>query len=494
MEPSQLSIVSIRDLDELLDGPLSGRVVVDADRISAEDVGLLARRVRRDGAELVLFGEDAGRTASRRLLFDFAARWISWPPDVRTLETLIGREQDEPRTTPTETPARSPVRLSPAEAPELPVAATEEEEEFTLRPVRARATGFGLGPGELEEIEAILEGREARALPSEPSSFPTFAPLEEEEDDDEALAELDEDDDEFGDELDDDLDELWGTDGPDWDASLEDDDDDFSGAEELRGEGLELSDEELELLESELALGEGSSHALPDHRPPVWFKDQVADLADHVQRLELSLTQAQDEGIDVHGPFGEGRAIQREKLSELQDETARLGQFTRTLSFLAAPPARGEQLFDLRTLLEEQVRGQAGGEHAPRFMMRIPEILPVRSNKTLLLQAFDAFLFLARRCTDPTDTVRVEATPTQVAGAPHVQVKIHFGRGPLQDLPVEEILRPYGVRRLVPEMGANALAAASGIVEGQGGEVRLAELGLDDLEWTISLPRIDPTA
>ena len=410
LDSSRVSIVSIRDFDQLLDAPLRGRVIVDADLISPEDVGLLARRVRRDGAELVLFGEDAGRSASRRLLFDFDARWISWPPDVRTLESLVGtgdrltHEKPAPPRAEREANRLADLEAAPAE--------DDGEEEFTLRPVRSTSTGFGLAPGELEEIEAILGGRESGTLTSEQSSFPTFPPLEEEPSIEVEFPEAD--DSEFRTDFDPE---------PEREPAAEPDDQlDFSEdpfAEESF-EAPRLSDSELELLESELAdtpAGTFESEAEP-HEPPVWFKDQVADLADHVQRLELTLSQAQDEGIDVHGPFGEGRAIERNKLAEIQDETARLGQFTRTLSFLAAPPARGEQLFDLRTLLEEQVRSQAGGEGAPRFMMRIPEILPVRSNKSLLLQAFDALLFLARRCTHAQGTVRVEAVATHAEDDP----------------------------------------------------------------------------
>ena len=114
-----------------------------------------------------------------------------------------------------------------------------------------------------------------------------------------------------------------------------------------------------------------------------------------------------EEGVSVQASFGQGSAIEEGRLKEIMDDTVRLGQFTRTLGFVAAPPARGGQLFDLRTLLEEQLRSRAAALDAPRFLTKLPELLPVRSDKTLLLQAFDALFFLAHECTSKEDLIAV---------------------------------------------------------------------------------------
>ena len=66
---------------------------------------------------------------------------------------------------------------------------------------------------------------------------------------------------------------------------------------------------------------------------------------------------------------------------------------------------------------------------------------------------------------------------------------IQFPPGPLADLEPERILQPYGLRRVVPKLGPNALAAATGIIAGQGGRALLERAGQGRLGWMIELPR-----
>jgi len=431
----------VRDMDGLLDEPLEGILLVDADQLQAHDCGLLSRRVQRDGVRLWLYGDDPARAVVAKLFRQTEARWLSWPPDLELLQTVLA------------TPTTSGVGAAPLEAVrKLEKRAAElartqspgSEPEFELHPTRPQAGSFGLEPGELQEIEAILRGEES--------------PFEEASDED-----------------------------PEFDELL-------SAIEEEEGEEFDQS-----TLRSVSApkpplepVREPGQSIPPITESPSWFKDQVADLADHVQRLELGLERALDEGIQVNGPFGEGSAIDSSKLREISDEAARLGQFTRTLGFVAAPPGRGGQLFDLRTLLEEQLRSLAGEQDAPRFLIRIPQVLPIRSDKALLLQAFDALLFMARSCTPAGDTLRIEASAISHNGSPRIDVSIRFPRGPLQGLETAVIERPYGLRRVLPQLGPNAIAAARGIFRGQGGEASLLIDGPQGLEWRISLPRVDP--
>ena len=430
--------VVTRDLDNLLDGPLDGVLLVDADELKNRDSGLLARRVKRDGVRLWLFGEDPSREVVAHLFRQTEARWLSWPPDLESLSAVLASPQ----------PTRSEPSLEDLESRAQEIAleqALEGEPPYELRPNRSQAEGFGLEPGELQKIEAILKG----------DDFP----------------------------LDDD---------PEFDALLGEDE----ILEELGDDALELEAAELEEFDEEaLDEEEEEPQSAPEPEAPGssnWFKDQIADLADHVQRLELGLARATEESVSVHASFGEGSAINKERLREISDEAARLGQFTRTLGFLAAPPGRGSQLFDLRTLLEEQLRSRAAEEGAPRFLIRIPDVLPIRSDKTLLLQAFDALLFLARHCTPEGETLRVEATSQQNNDFPLIVVSIRFPRGPLEGMATSEIQRPYALRRVLPELGPNALAAAAGILGGQGGVVELLEDSAASLEWRVSLPRVNP--
>src|SRR5262245_18976377 len=84
-------LASLEDLDEFAEletGP--GRVVLDADALELEDVGLVRRFVRRaEEWELVLAGNDGSRRAVRALLAGPRTRWLAWPPDLDDLHALM---------------------------------------------------------------------------------------------------------------------------------------------------------------------------------------------------------------------------------------------------------------------------------------------------------------------------------------------------------------------------------------------------------------------
>ena len=212
--------------------------------------------------------------------------------------------------------------------------------------------------------------------------------------------------------------------------------------------------------------------AAPVTTEPPWFKDQVADLADLVQTVYASTSALQLEG-ESEGPPG------------LYGDALRLVQFTRTLGYLASPPARGETEIDLGELSEELLRSAGAVADAPRFLMRITDPLPVRANKELLVQAMDAVLVLARLCAGPEGEVRLSAQRT-AEGV--VELHLGFPSGPLQGLRPEEIVVPYALRSRMPDIGKNALRAAARIIEGQGGSLELVDVGVGQLRFSFSLP------
>ncbi len=69
-----------------------------------------------------------------------------------------------------------------------------------------------------------------------------------------------------------------------------------------------------------------------------------------------------------------------------------------------------------------------------------------------------------------------------------VQASIRFPAGRFEHLHPAKILEPYALRRELPELGANSLAAATGIVSGQGGSVELHKEPGGGLEWLVRLP------
>jgi hypothetical protein len=214
------------------------------------------------------------------------------------------------------------------------------------------------------------------------------------------------------------------------------------------------------------------------------FRHQVADLADIAQRIEIGLQQVRDaQSEDDAAP----RAT--DALDRASRDVARLGQFARTLGYLVAPPGPGGQTFDLAELLElflSEIR--TSGPDAPRCLLRSNGALAVRSDRQLLTQAFDALFGLARSSAGRGEIVRVQARRDDEAGDARALVSIDFPSGRLSQLSPEEIVSPYALRAVYPEIGANALSAAVRIFEGQGGRCALAPQLRGRMEWRVSLP------
>jgi hypothetical protein len=221
--------------------------------------------------------------------------------------------------------------------------------------------------------------------------------------------------------------------------------------------------------------------------PAPYFRHQVADLADLVQCVDLTLDVARREAAEADEPLPPRVA---ERLDEVGVEVARLRQYTRTLGFLVAPPALGDQRLDLAPLLEEMLTARRSEAESPRYLLRAPDPLPLRSDKLVLTQALDALLFLAHHAAGPGGTVRVDARLLEDPDEERreAQVSIRFPAGRFRGRAPGALLEPYSLRRDLPELGANALAAACSLLRGQGGRTELRVDGAEGLEWLVTLP------
>ena len=207
---------------------------------------------------------------------------------------------------------------------------------------------------------------------------------------------------------------------------------------------------------------------------PRWLRNQVADLADIVQTLELRARAS-------HSHVG------------ISAELARLRQFTRTIGYVAAPPPRGGQRFDVAVHVEEQLGGMVGDKpDAPRLLFkRDGENFEVVADKTLVAQAFEAILRTATGCCGAGDVVRVSVHDTFESVGPLARTTVEFPKGELAQLSPSEILEPYALKGLLPRVGAHALSAAGAIAVGQGGDLRLEEISGDRFAFALELPRAE---
>ncbi|MEE8468119.1 MAG: hypothetical protein V3T22_06675, partial [Planctomycetota bacterium] len=483
-----LTLRALRDVEGLLhrQGP-AGLVLLDADGLDPEDLGIVRRFVQRHaGWELILTGDDDRSRIARRLSSLRRVRWLPWPLDVDQLTAMLtpapaaapapGMQSrpDDPRSTAQREGETSAVRALPTDIPtdlatdvptDIPTdVATGHPTGHpsggdladSLRAVLGTAAaGAGEQVGEsletslaedLASIEAILRG-EAQA-----GIEPRTAPASDAEEDV-------------------------------WDGLQED----GHGPQ-----GLELTREEMEAFlapteEETSALEQAPSaeqrpQQTPADRPPTWFKAQVGDLIDMVQGLDLSARLLRESRAEDSPEARENSA------RRLEGDVLRLVQFARTLGYLAAPPECGGQRIALCTLLEEQLGGLAGShEDSPRFLFRAEQEAWVRSDKALLVATFDALLQVAAACSTSSDVVRVAVEPDEQSG--QVEVHVSFPGRALAQLSPAEVLAPYGLRGVLPGIGANALAAASRILEGQGGRLALGqdERG-DRLLFRVRLP------
>lgn len=452
------------DLAELLElRGGTGRVVLAGDELDAEDVGLVRRFLRREtGFELVLVGADGSRRAVRSLLREPRVRWLSWPPDLEEL-TLLMR--------------------APGAAAELAGATHARAAAPSTRAEHANAPHADALVEELTQIEAILGapsgGRTARtaAAPATARTTPTrtAAPAL-------RTPELDETELDLPDLEDAELDAPARTDARGAPQSADE-------LDEL-DDGLATDDEpNFELVPppraSAAAPAAASDTAPREHAPAPYFRDQVADLADLAQTIELGVARVRESAQD--GPDA-GAALDA-PLEALNQDIARLLQFTRTLGYQVAPPHGGTQNFDLAELVEVFVQSLvARGANAPRCLWRKTGAARVMSDRQLLSQAFDALFYVAGHAASRGEIVRVQLRPVETDAA-RVLVSIEFPPGPLAELDPARVSEPYALRRTLPELGPNALLAARGIVRGQGGELTLTRTPSGNFEWRVVLPR-----
>lgn len=425
----------LTDLGQLPALPATSRVLLDADGIAVEDVGL----IRRVAARIVLTGEDSGRRVVKELSRTANVHWIGWPLDLEDIATLLG-----------------PDATRAGESPRAPATETNGAGD-------ARAPAASRAADELARIEAILamptdaEGS-ARSTPSATGNIDAIRRANELRDDARSAA----------------------TDRRS--APMD---------ERVRAEGAERAPDDECIPDvhapsvARIADAPPGSSPTPRGAPalPSFFRDQVADLADIAQRIELATSAlGEDAPIDP----------------ALTGDVARLVQFTRTLGFLAAPPGPGEQLFDVAEALEVAVAAHVGqDEDGPRFLFRSDGPLWVRSDRELLGLAFDAYLTLARSAGRRGEIVRVQvrASDAPTADGDELgsgEIAIEFPAGPLAELDPARIVEPYALRRVFPMLGANALSAATSIVRGQGGRAELVRAPRGRLLWRAEISRAEP--
>ncbi len=435
-DPSR-PIQRLTDLAELLQCP-AGRVLLDGAMLPAEDLGIIRRALQPGDRAITILGGDPSQGTLREVLKHPCADWLPYPPDSEELSQLIGTPiilatQDEvpapapqPRQHPEVTP--EPTTEPMREAPEAPVKEERPKQEFAPQVTPPKDPN-------LAEIEAIL---------SQPAAAFQAG---------EAIAEAPHE----GDSAEQPFTEVRS------EPVVAEEDPPLSEAESEPA----IVEEEPQAPEPE----DAAPKAEPQPDEPAWFKDQVADLADIVQTVYVSTSTMTED--DATAPPG------------LLADSMRLVQFTRTLGFLAAPPARGDTQFDLGELAEELLRSAGSAADAPRFLLKISDPLPVRGDKELIVQALDAVLVLARLCAGPEGEVRLSGQKNEEGGS---ALKLGFPRGPLDGLTPAEIVTPYALRADLPDMGKNALRAASRIIEGQGGAMTLSDRGGGQLQFVLTLP------
>jgi len=417
----------------------TGVVVLDLDATPIEDVGYVRRfLVAHAGFEIVLLGADS-RTRTARALG--TQRFVHWPPDIDELSDLVAsaRTDASPSTT-----SASPVPMPPRTAPVAARSAPDED---------------------LELVRAILE-RESRS-----DSALTREPLEDEvEVAEDAAFERREFADVFGDST---------------DVAV-----DVAGKIEPSRAVVDAPRASA-AIDSNVVFDQADDDA-PTRVPsgldiPPWWRAQVADLADAAQRIDLSVrvlarAAPQIDSGDLEEPA--------KRLRELEAEVARLLQFTRTLGYVAAPPPAGTQIFDLGEMVHLFAANlAASGADAPRCQFKTTPGADVRSDRLLLNQALDAVFFLVRCTSKKGDLVRAQVQRSDEDGRGWVEMALDFPSGPLEGFPEDELVAPYGLADLFPDLGPNALAAARGIVAGQGGRLSLASRARGRMTWRLRLPR-----
>jgi hypothetical protein len=453
-------------------------LVLDLGAVPCDDLGLLRRlRARQPGLHVIWTGV-ASLVSALNVLAEAGDEYRPWPLDVTLLPGLCV-EAEHTTDAQHEQLGALPQRAGLAAAREVgppPVASGASS-------APPKRTGSILDP-DLRHIEAILAGFERGNLAPSPTRGPqelrpraaaTATPpalVDDELDDEEERAE-----------------EVGGA------AEHAD------GSAPFVSDGPLLTHEELEAFlapepgapDTLATDDQGAAGHRSDGAPnpavrglPHWYRDQVADLADLVQRAELALHAADGAAVQRSGPNGEPSAV----LAGARLELGRLRQFARTLGCLAAPPAAGKLRLDLGVLVEETLASLAQRPHGsdgdaatqsaaatgarvegrPRFLFRSQAGVSVQADKGLLVAALDAVLGVAAAAAGAADVVRTEVLTTD-AGVAEVRVDLPEGR--LAGLEPARILEPYALRKRMPWIGAHALAAAGGILVGHGGDLVL---------------------
>jgi len=429
---------SFADVADLaLESGGTGEVLLDIDATPLEDVGYVRRfLVANAGFDVVLLGADS-RTRAARVLG--TQRFVHWPPDVEELSALVASARSAAG------PSVSAPRPATQSAP-LPTGAP---------PVFTR----NAPDDELELVRSILERETTDGVALQRER------VEHERDlgDDVTHARG-----EFADVFSEDSDDP--TDVPDEEA------------EALRTRATPVAnpvfDEDVDLDAPRARIGLDI---------PPWWRAQVADLADAAQRIDLSVRVLARAAPQIdQGDLEEAQ----KRFRELEAEVARLLQFTRTLGYVAAPPPAGTQVFDLGEMVHLFAANlAASGGEAPRCQFKTAPGADVRSDRLLLNQALDAVFFLVRCTSKKGDLVRAQVQRSEEDGGAWVELALDFPSGPLEGFPEDELVAPYGLADLFPDLGPNALAAARGIVAGQGGRLSLASRARGRMTWRLRLPR-----
>lgn len=502
------------DLGELL-GQLGerGKLILDAERLPREDLGLLRRFLaRQPGWEILLLAEEAPRPYLAALLAHERVQSAYWPLPVDQLGSLLQAPAEPVPPAPT-SHARE---IVPEPAADLPEPFSDPEEALTSvwddeLGEECLAAEIGLSAPDLERIEAILNGSDSLSLPHSGPAQETLHPadfLEPEASEPSAP--------DFGDYI------PRATSAPAEQATTSlldsamvlglsrEELDAFSAPMSMEPEVFPQEQAptvpEPELLvepepQPELEIKRPASPLTQPDALPNWYRPQVADLADMAQRLQLDSLAMREAGGPAAGADDAWLALEQDVL--------RLGQFARTLGFVAAPPPPGDQAVDLAGFTQELLSGSlgdVGSGHRPRVLFRASERLHVLADKTLLGAALDALVQLAAHCVAEHDRVAALDSSEPITGSIKVRVEaageralldLEFPAGPLQPeqatdtpRPRPELLTPYAVRRIFPDYGANALAAAAGILAGHGGGLQAFDRPDGKLALVVDLPRM----
>lgn len=492
------------DLGELL-GQLRerGKLILDAERLPREDLGLVRRFLEREpGWDILLLAEEAPRPYLANLLAHARVQSAYWPLPVDQLGSLLQAPASAPHLAPVSHPregAQEPAAHTPLEPNEPAASVWEDELDPDSLHAEALVAEIALSAPDLERIEAILDG-------SDPFSMPEAGPTEE---------------------------ALHPADFLEPEPAAPDYGDYIPRAGQAPAKqastsllnsamALGLSRDELDAFSSPMPMEPESDHEQEESRfvpepdflwepetqtesepesLPQWYRPQVADLADIAQRLQLDSLAMREAGGPAAGADDAWLALEQDVL--------RLGQFARTLGFVAAPPPPGDQAVDLAGFTQELLSGSLGDVqtgHRPRVLFRASERLHVLADKTLLGAALDALVQLAAHCVAEHDYAAAADSSEPITGSIKVRVEsageralldLEFPAGPLHPeqapdgpRPRPELLMPYAVRRIFPDYGANALAAAAGILAGHGGALQAFDRPDGKLGLVVDLPRM----